>query len=724
MNDNDTIFDMLQFVHPAVTYHTLYNYAATTAKTCMSKMSVAATASWRQLFRALAKNVEADSSNRSHKEIFEAEFDKLDTENTGYLTKEQLHAAISGLGLDISAPAVGTMISEAMADQNASQIDKLHFLRAAMMVQGTWKMEGSPEGSAQPSRQPSRAPSDVDGTLKPSPRQDVRSKTFDLVILGAGPVGLKSATEAASRGQHVALIDPKKSITGAPTGAHSKCLREAALSGAKTWAEVEKCLTQTVDKSMLIASESVRTFNITFLHGRGEIMNENLVHFSPAAGGPEIELNCEVIIIATGSKANRFPPVDFTLAGVYDSDTIQGIDRLPKSILIQGAGIVGLEYGLIFRKLGCEVIIVETFDQVVPMLDSTLQQACIQTMTDNGVEILVKTPIKSVTAEESSTPNMPALVVDLGDRVVKCDCLLASTGRSGCTSHIGLEKLMDKGLKIGRAKVIEVDENGYTGVGRVYAVGDCASGSLMLATMGQSQAIRAVRANFGSGLMATEQGKTVKPFGIWTIPEVAWAGLTEKQAGQTGVPVGTAIAQYQDTLRGCVNSESGFLKIVFNRDNGKVLGVHICGENACELINYGAKVCNDGETIYEVLNFVFPAVTYHLLYHSAATEAKIKKNGQMNIAAITTWKQVQAILQKSLDLNYSNRSVRDLMSSAFKKFDQNLSGFLTKAELQKAFLSFGVNLDSDAINDFVHETAHDVDAESFEYEMFLKAMGA
>jgi len=177
-------------------------------------------------------------------------------------------------------------------------------------------------------------------------------------------------------------------------------------------------------------------------------------------------------------------------------------------------------------------------------------------------------------------------------------------------------------------QVIVVDNHCHTGVARVYAVGDVASGSMFSPSKAQQMGILAARALFSvSGMMDTEKVIEWNPQVLWSIPEVAWVGLSEDMAKLRGIDIGTARADFDRTIRGIVTSQSGFLKLVFERNTGKILGVHLFGDNSSELVNYGAELVNEGLTFFQVLHFVFPAVTYHQLYHQASMEAKLRFKG-------------------------------------------------------------------------------------------------
>lgn len=525
---------------------------------------------------------------------------------------------------------------------------------------------------------------------------------FDLVVIGAGPAGVKAAIEAAGRGMRVGLIEPKATLTGAPTGAHSKCFREAALHGVTTFEQVAEIAKTAKLKTQRSTGRQLRSSHVCILKGLGYILSETQVRFLPSDGSPRT-LTFEVLILATGSRSNRIPNIPYELEGVYDSDTIRTIDYIPENLVVQGAGIIGLEYALIFSKLGSKVTVIEAWDKVVPMLDGSLQAACKRTMSENGVAFLLSTLIRGVVKGKGASPGKPKLRVDCGDRVFECDCLLSAPGRVAQTENLGLNVLEPLGLKYGRGKCVQVDENGWTGVGKIYAVGDIAGSSL--ATVGQAAAVRAVRSVFGTGYMKGEKVKTVKPSGVWTIPEMAWAGITEEEAMKAGLNYGSAIIDYEQTVRGCVTGEHGFLKLLYDMDNGKALGVHLFGESSTDLVNYGAEVVNDGDTIFEMLQFVFPAVTYHELYHLAAQQAKFKFRfrGANNIRSATAWCRVQAQLLHSLKESDKMSSVDEAIKKAFQYFDSDRSGEITVQQLKTAVESLGIRISDDDCEEMVVE---------------------
>eukprot|EP00928_Gymnodinium_smaydae_P001984 TRINITY_DN10705_c1_g2_i2.p1 TRINITY_DN10705_c1_g2~~TRINITY_DN10705_c1_g2_i2.p1 ORF type:complete len:1548 (-),score=352.87 TRINITY_DN10705_c1_g2_i2:71-4570(-) len=725
MNNGTTIFEMLRFVFPAVTYHNLYNRAATDAKLRFQGASdFRASTAWKRVQNLLRKGLCDDKKCVPLRAALRHAFEYFDVNADGRLTEDELRAAIVKLGLDkeMAGADLKSMIQEATGDSNVLDISYEVFQRALSLGNKS-RMESKDEVVTNGHANSIESAEFIGRVL------GLAKGAYDLVVLGGGPAGLRAAEEAASRGARVAVVDPKPALSGAPTGAHSKCLREAVLKGAKTWEEVSHVLSRTIKNAETKAASSVHTFHIEFLRGWGSILDENRLQFTPVeddaetnATGASRELATGAIIIATGSKANRFPPTKFDLPGVYDSDTISTISRIPRNLVVQGAGIVSVEYALIFAKLGSKVTVVDAFNDFLPMIDSHLQDICLQTLKENGVEVIMGTPFTSVDAIEGSCPENPGIRVAFGYQVVECDCLLSACGRHGNTQNLGLERL--EGLKINpRGKLIEVDSCCYTGVGKVYAVGDCATGSMGLATTGMDQATCAARALFScSGLMEKEATMKAKPFAVWTVPEIAWAGITEQQAIKTGVAYETVTSEYQKCLKGCLKDEAGFIKLLYSSESGVVLGVHLCGDNACELVNFGAEAVDSGMTIFEILQYVFPAVTYGYLYHRSAVEGKLRYQGIQNVHAAAAWKRVASMVREAIEKSGKRMTASEAMRKAFRLFDTDGTGFIDARGLIQSMHNLGVEIEQTEAEDMIFEATGDEDVDEIDYETFCRIL--
>eukprot|EP00746_Dinoflagellata_sp_MGD_P018924 gnl/MRDRNA2_/MRDRNA2_143946_c0_seq1.p1 gnl/MRDRNA2_/MRDRNA2_143946_c0~~gnl/MRDRNA2_/MRDRNA2_143946_c0_seq1.p1 ORF type:complete len:788 (+),score=136.48 gnl/MRDRNA2_/MRDRNA2_143946_c0_seq1:2-2365(+) len=536
---------------------------------------------------------------------------------------------------------------------------------------------------------------------------------YDVIVLGAGPAGMKVATECANWGFRICLIDPREVITGAPTGLHSKCLREAALQGAKTWSEVAVIINKVISRARESTAQLLESFHIEMLQGFGSFIDHETILFSPVEGRART-LKADCVVIATGSCARRHKVIPFHLPGVFDSDTIHHISYIPKNLVVQGAGYIGLEYALIFSLLGSKVIVVNRSNNFVQMMDKALQHALLERLKIQKVEVRLNTAIKGVRSAlpEECGSTSPALLVETASSVLVCDCLLSAIGRDGVSDGYGLEKLKHLGMQIGHRKMIQVDEFQHTSVDNIYAVGDVADGGF--ATVGQAQAMRAMQKHFGKQGKGEKAG-TVKPCAVWTIPEIAWAGINEQTAVKKRIDFGTTCAEYKETFRGLVNgSDSGFLKLIFDSRDGKVLGVHICGENASDLINYAVDVVNQA-TVYDILDFVFPTMTYHEVYQIAAHKAKIQLRGVKSASAETIWNRLNIALTKKIknenpEMNTQEAHLQALFA-AFQTFDKDKSGTLNVEELKDALGMLGLDIPMKAVEEMVAEIDENGDGE-------------
>lgn len=723
VNQGTTIFEMLHFVHPGVTYHTLYSKAAAEAKLRLKgARSLSAATAWKRMQTLLEESLQLTGSRLTWHEALQREFKAIDTDGSGFISNGELVAALSKLGLACSEDDAEAMILEASDGASNNELDYHDFLR--ILEDDCGQVDTAQSELLLPATPATARSSTIfqSQMLFAEMEHLGNDDVYDLVVIGAGPAGLKAAEEASSRGKKVGLLESAPEVTGATNGAHSKMLREAVLHGAKTWPEVESILAAALKHTREAAARLLRMFRIQRLRGRGRIKADGTVLFEPSnPDEASRELCTEAILIATGSRALRPPHIDFSLPGVFDSDTIWNLKRLPGSLVLEGAGFIGVEYAMIYARLGSRVTLVDTSASFLPEVDSCLQEVALKSLDANGVKVILSTPIVSIEVGEGGSDEVPALRVNLGDRVLDCDAFVSCSARIGNTGSIGLELLDPLGLKVSSGiGVIEVDKNGFTGCGKVYAAGDCASGSMGLATVGQVQAMRAVRKIFSTH-GGPGKGKKIKPAVIWSLPEMAWAGKSEEQARASGADCCIARVNYKQTFRGCITNQEGFMKLVFDSKTGKVLGVHIFGQTAGEIINYGAELLNDGLTIFRVLHFVFPAVTYHQLYREAAAEAKVRMmGGCRDLAAGIAWKKFEGLLLKSLEEQNSLSSPGQLMKKAFRQFDSDHSGYLTKESLHKAVVSLGLNVTEEDVQAMVEEATGDHHEDHVDYEHFLK----
>jgi NAD(P) transhydrogenase len=463
---------------------------------------------------------------------------------------------------------------------------------------------------------------------------DTPSKKYDLIVIGTGPAGEKAAVKAAYFGHKVAIIEKESYFGGAEvtTGTlPSKTLRETALffSGKyekglygvernlKRAASVEDFMFHKNLVSKAAGKEvedNLVRHGVEIYHGTATFENAHTIRVGDTL------LIGDYIIIATGSYPYHPATIPFDGNRVHDSDTILQIKRFPTSVCVVGAGVIGCEYATIFSTMGAKVFLINDKDKILPHVDNEITKALLEEMKASGIEILFNTSIASVTCPKDETA--PIDVELKSGEHIKTDMFLFAAGRSGQTKALDCEKL---GIKFGKRETIEVDHAYRTSVPHVYAVGDVI-GFPSLASTGMDQGRVAV-----AYIFKTEDLTTIArtlPLAIYTVPEVSMVGLTEEAAQATSLAYCTGKARYTDMDRGRIMGvTSGFLKLIFNRSDLTICGVHIIGNMASELIHYGIILVEEKKTLYNVIRQVFNYPTLHDLYKYAAYDGLSNLSG-------------------------------------------------------------------------------------------------
>lgn len=453
-------------------------------------------------------------------------------------------------------------------------------------------------------------------------------KNYDLIVIGTGPSGEKAAVKAAYFGHKVAIIEKENVFGGAEvvTGTlPSKTLKETALYFSGKY---EKGLFG-VDRD-LVHEASVEDFmfrkNFVSDYAAKEI-RQNLqrhgvdiylgtasfedVHTIRVKGSKEVLLQGKYIIIATGSYPYHPSSIPFDGKRVHDSDTILQIRRFPISICIVGAGVIGCEYATIFSTMGAKVHLINDKEKILPFVDQEVSSSLVEQMQKEGVEILFNTGVESIQVPQKEIEMIKVKVQN--GQTLEVDMFLFAAGRSGNIKSLNLDKA---GVKTGKRETIEVDAEYKTNIPHIYAVGDVI-GFPALASTSMDQGRAAVAHIFKTRDL--EHLPSFMPYGIYTVPEVSMVGMTEEEAISTKLNYCVGKAKYADMARGQImGAKSGFLKIIFNKDDLKIRGVHIIGHIASEMIHYGVELVENGSTLYDVIGKVFNFPTLHELYKYAA----------------------------------------------------------------------------------------------------------
>ena len=453
-------------------------------------------------------------------------------------------------------------------------------------------------------------------------------KKYELIVIGSGPAGEKAAVKAAYFGHKVALVEKSEKFGGAEvvTGTlPSKTLKETSLFFSGKY---EKGL-YGVDRE-LKHKASIDDFmyrkNYVSIEAGGEV-EANLVrheidifqgvasfedpHTIRIKGRNEELIYGDHIIIAAGSYPYHPPEIPFDGVRVHDSDTILQIKEFPKSLCIVGAGVIGCEYTTIFATIGTNVYLINNKDKILPFVDEEVSLELITQMRAVGVNIIFNTSISTVEVPKENSK--PLKIVLKNGTSFETDMLLYAAGRNGNTKALNCEKI---GLKLDKREDIIVDEKYRTNVPHIYAVGDVI-GFPALASTGMDQGRVAVAHIFQTRDL--EHLPLYFPYGIYTIPEASMVGTTEETAKEKSLSYCTGKAFYRDTARGKImGAQSGFLKLLFNRDDTVIIGVHIIGHIATEIIHYGMTLVEERRTLHHIVSTVFNFPTLHDLYKYAA----------------------------------------------------------------------------------------------------------
>lgn len=461
------------------------------------------------------------------------------------------------------------------------------------------------------------------------------SYEYDLVVIGSGPAGEKGAAQAAYFGKKVALVERAPHVGGAGinTGTvPSKTLRETALyfSGLRqrglygidyslkenlnirSFMYREQAVVETEWKTILA---NLERHHIDTLWGEASIKDPHLLHVN-LADGTQRDLTTRVILIASGSAPYHPPEIPFDHNGIYDSDSILKMDRIPKSMLIVGGGVIGSEYAGIFTALGVEVTLVDGRERLLPFADSEIAGRLRGHLEGLGLRFIFNTRVDKT----ESTPQGICITLNSGQSVFAETALFAS-GRQSNIEGLGLESL---GVKLGQRGLILVNEKYQTSVPNIFAAGDVIGFPALASTSMEQARVAMVHA---FDLRYKESLSPVIPLAVYTIPEISMAGLTEDECIRMKIPYLVGCAEYASNPRGqIIGDTNGMLKLVFSPAGKKLLGVHIIGELASELIHLGAHVLADGGSIDAFIEAVYNYPTLSDSYKYAAYDGLGKLN--------------------------------------------------------------------------------------------------
>ncbi|GMQ99686.1 MAG: Si-specific NAD(P)(+) transhydrogenase [Zetaproteobacteria bacterium] len=452
---------------------------------------------------------------------------------------------------------------------------------------------------------------------------------FDLFVIGSGPAGQHAALHAARMGKRVGIIERKPRIGGAglQTGTiPSKALREVAylasragqrgMRGAFAGEMLHQhgLLAEAIrHKEMVIAQQESVILNrlmhsgVALIPGEASFIDEHTLNVL-TPNGEERQLRAATIVLATGSRPRRPSDVPFDKKTVLDSTSILKLRHLPRSLIVVGGGVIACEFTCIFAALGVEITVVDSHHQILSYLSEDVASALADAMLSMGVTFHMNSHAVSIRRDNEQIHTQ----LESGKKLVS-DALLYAQGREPNSSYL---KLQRAGVQVTN-DWIKVNDYFQSNVPHIYAVGDLI-GRPSLAATGMEQGRMAVMHAFGE---KTPEMASNMPMAIYTIPEVSYVGKTEKELQAKNVDYVVGRGKFSDSARGqIIGDETGMLKLNVEQDSQRILGVHIVGESASELIHIGQLVMNLNGTVTDLVRNVFNYPTLAECYKLAALD--------------------------------------------------------------------------------------------------------
>jgi NAD(P) transhydrogenase len=448
---------------------------------------------------------------------------------------------------------------------------------------------------------------------------------YDLVVIGSGPAGQRAAIQGAKSGKSVALIERREVIGGVciNTGTiPSKTMREAVLhlSGYNyqnlygvnyrvkekiTMADLAFRVQHVIKTEIDVTQAQLSRNGIEVLTGVASFKSPTTLQIAGFKGNSEV--SAEKVVICTGTKPAVSEKVPINGKSIVNSDQILEMQDLPRTLIVVGGGVIGVEYACMFSTLGVRVTLIEKRPRLLEFADQEIIEALSYHLRDHRVTMRLNEEVQGV--EENAGTVVAYLE---SNKKVSGDALLYAVGRQGNVDELNLAAA---GLQSDSRGRIAVNENYQTPQPHIYACGDVI-GFPSLASVSMEQGRIAVAHAFGKSFTSNP---SYFPFGIYTIPEISFIGKTEEQLTDEDVPYEVGVAYYREIARGQIRGDTtGRLKLIFHRDTLDVLGVHIIGEGASELLHIGQAVLILKGKVDYFVNTVFNYPTLAECYKAAA----------------------------------------------------------------------------------------------------------
>ncbi|GHF62276.1 NAD(P) transhydrogenase [Deinococcus metalli] len=461
--------------------------------------------------------------------------------------------------------------------------------------------------------------------------------THDLLVIGSGPGGQRAAIQAAKLGKKVAVIERKTVVGGVciNTGTiPSKTFREAimhlsgynerGLYGASYMVKEDLGMDDLLHRTTSVITHELDVIRSQLHRNRVEVIAAEASFTGPhtlrlrdvrAGKGGETwrEVSARHIVVAVGTRAARDPKIPFDGKRILISDDILDLSTLPRTVTVIGGGVIGCEYASMFAALGVRVTLIDKRPRLLEFIDHEITDILTYQLRQNRMTLRLGEGVRDVTALPGADGRTGSVKVTLASgKEITTDMVLYSIGRVGATDRLNLEAA---GLSADGRGRIEVNEHYQTSQPHIYAVGDVI-GFPSLASVSMEQGRLAACHAYD---IPTQSVPELFPYGIYTIPEISTVGKSEEELTQAGVPYEIGKAQYREIARGqIIGDEQGTLKLIFHLETRVLLGVHIIGSGASELIHIGQAVMSFGGTVDYFVNTVFNYPTLAECYKTAA----------------------------------------------------------------------------------------------------------
>ncbi|HTB91856.1 MAG TPA: Si-specific NAD(P)(+) transhydrogenase [Candidatus Sulfotelmatobacter sp.] len=449
---------------------------------------------------------------------------------------------------------------------------------------------------------------------------------YELIVIGSGPGGQRAAINAVKAGKRVALVEKQTAVGGVciNTGTiPSKTMREAVLHlsgfydqafyGANyhakenvTMSDLNFRVNRVIENEAAVLQDQLRRNNVELFHGTASFTDPHHIRVENSTGFSELE--GDYVVVATGTKPAANPSVPINGRNIINSDQILSMPVIPRTLIVVGGGVIGVEYACMYATLGVRVIIVEKRPRLLEFADAEMVEALSYHMRDRRATMRLNEEVESV---EELPDGKVAANLGSNKRIVG-DALLYAVGRQGNIDRLNLAAAGIESDDRGR---IKVDKDFRTSQPHVFAVGDVI-GFPSLASVSMEQGRIAAARAFGLQMESDPEGY---PYGIYTIPQISFIGKTEEQLTESDVPYEVGVAYYREIARGQISGHTdGRLKLLFHRETLELLGVHIFGEDAAELLHIGQAVMLLKGKISYFINTVFNYPTLAECYKAAA----------------------------------------------------------------------------------------------------------